>query len=128
MKLVNITPISPQVMRTRINKFIKLIVSHDASVCIAQEFLVKFAQCLFDKNHRVQRHLQDKLTPIIIRDVNVMLQNYQKDPKRVIREAFNNKNIHISHNKALSTRKNVSDVCLCVHVSHINNVICYSVQ
>ena len=103
----NITPLGRHSRDAKIKKFIDLLITQDASVCIAQEFLMKFVTKLYDRNATLQTHLYEKLMPIIIRDINTAIQDHRHDPMRQIREAFSNKNINLSQRHALQTRKYV---------------------
>ena len=103
----NVNPLSPQSMRQRVNKMVDLLMTQDAKISIGQQFLNKVMACLFKKNPQIEQNLRVKMTPLIIRDVNASIKAHRNDPMRVIREAFSNKHINLSHNKALATRKQV---------------------
>ena len=103
----NINPLSPQTMRQRVNKMVDLLMTQDAKISIGQQFLNQVMACLFKKNPHVENHFRVKITPLIIRDVNASIKAHRNNPMRIIREAFSNKHINLSHNKALATRKQV---------------------
>ena len=103
----NIKPLSQDSINSRASKFVDLLLTHDASINIAQEFLLKFLDLLYKKHDNVQEHLQQKLLPIIIRDINTSIQDYRNDPTRSMREAFANKSMNLSQRKSLKNRKYV---------------------
>ena len=98
---------SPEVIRTRANQMLDLLMTQDARISIGQQFLQKFLSILYKKNEIVQRCFKEKVTPLIVRDINASIQAYRNDPDRIIREAFSNKHINLSHNKTRATRKYV---------------------
>ena len=103
----NVNPLSPQSMRQRVNKMVDLLMTQDAKISIGQQFLNKVMACLFKKNPQIENNIRMKMTPLIIRDVNASIKAHRNNPMRIIREAFSNKHINLSHNKALATRKQV---------------------
>lgn len=108
----NIKPLSKETINSRASQFVDLLCTHDASINIAQEFLLKFLDLLYKKHDNVQEHLQEKLLPVIIRDINTSIQDYRNDPKRQMREAFANKSMNLSQRKALKNRKYVCSYML----------------
>ena len=94
-------------LRHKINKLVKLAVTQDESVCIAQDFICKFTDELIKQKPHVANHLQEKFTPIVMRQINTSIRNYRHDKKRITRQAFMNRRNHVSQRQSLSARKAV---------------------
>ena len=103
----NVRILSPESLKTRAKSFVDLLITQDASISIAQDFLMLFVSKLYEKSDNVQEHLRQKMLPIIIRDINTSIQGWRMDPNRQIREAFGHKDINMSVRKARKTRANV---------------------
>ena len=104
----NMKPLSKKSLQSRANSFVDLLITQDASVCVAQEFLMFFMSKLYDVSPNIQEHLRQKMMPIIIRDINTSIQDWRNDPMRQTREAFGNKHTNMSVRKSRQTRAHVS--------------------
>lgn len=100
--------LSPLQKRRYAQRMVKLVINQDASLGIAQDFLKRFATMLIDTHAYVKMHVREKMTPLIIRDINAMLYDVKFDEQRMIREAFATKANNISINKFAQSRKSVS--------------------
>lgn len=118
-------PVSKNIIRQRLQKLIGLALTHDASIGITNDFLCQLTSKLIDKNDNVKTHIQEKMTPLIIRDLNKQLQSYRENPDRIRGEALMLRNQHISTRKHLKTRTKVSQFII---IKHIITLQCYKIQ
>lgn len=120
----NINPMSPDVIRTRANQMVDLLMTQDARISIGQQFIQKILSILYKKNENVQQCFREKVTPLIVRDINASIQAYRNDPDRIIREAFSIKHINLSHNKSRTTRKHVCFIFVQIFINMIFMLFC----
>ena len=99
--------LSSATIRTRLKAMIELLISHDASVGVAQNFIVRFMHGVFEEKPHIKMHFKEQMTPLVIKDINLEIDAWQNDPARMTREALNYKDINSSQSKQLKTRKNV---------------------
>ena len=105
-------PVSKRTLKRREKSMLKLALTHNAAVGVAQNFLHQFSSQLLKKNPSVKQHIQKKMTPIIVRDLNQQIKNHRLNEQRQMREALILRNKHISTRKHRETRKGV---CLCAY-------------
>ena len=91
----------------KIAKVIKLILSMDASLSVAQQFVIKLIKRLMKKNTTLHSSIKDYIFTHVIRDLNQLIQNFKYDENRMTSEAFNYKSNNISTRKAQQTRNAV---------------------
>ena len=88
--------LKPQQKRRYAQRMCDLVINQDSSLGIAQNFLKHFASKLIDKHAYVRMHVREKMTPLVIRDINAMLYDVKHNPNRMICEAFASKANNIS--------------------------------
>lgn len=107
----NSSPLTAKATQYRCDQMLQLLLTHDASVGITQDFLATFNARLLKKQPRMKQHLQQQLTPLIIRQMNSSIQDWRHNEQRVIREALGYKEKHVSVSKQRQSRMNV---CFCI--------------
>lgn len=100
-------PLSQRSIKKRVQGMIDLLLTHNAAIGVSHDFLSSFADDII-KNEYIYQHIQKSLTPMIIRQINSAIKDWQHDEMRQVREALGYKAKHISTNKARDTRMNVS--------------------
>ena len=100
-------PVSKRTLKRREKSMLKLALTHNAAVGVAQNLLHQFSSQLLQKNPSVKQHIQKQMTPIIVRDLNQQIKNHRLNEERQMREALIVRNKHISTRKHLDTRKGV---------------------
>ena len=100
-------PVSPRTLKRRMSNMMKLALTHNAAVGVTENLLSKFTSKLIKTDETVSTHVQEQMTPIIVRDLNTQLKNHRNNVDRVIKEALIVRNKHISTRKHRSTRKGV---------------------
>ena len=100
-------PVSKRTLKRREKSMLKLALTHNAAVGVAQNFLNQFTSKLLKKNPSVKQHIQKQMTPIIVRDLNQQIKNHRFNEQRQMEEALILRNKHISTRKHLNSRKGV---------------------
>ena len=107
-------PISIRTIKKRVQGIIQLLLTHNAAIGISNKFLSSFTDAII-KNEYIYQHVQKSLTPIIIRQINSSIKDWQNDEMRQVREALGYKAKHISTTNARFTRLNVC-LCICLQI------------
>ena len=99
--------LSTHYLNRRVAKMLDLVVLQDASFGIAHTFTESLTKKIINKSDNVKQTCKEILTPIIVRDINILLKGFKNDPQRMIHEAFNYKIHNISVRKAQFCRNAV---------------------
>jgi hypothetical protein len=114
-KSANMKQLSYRKMNARVNSMCQLLISHNAAVGVAYNFTHKFLKRAMREDDNVTNLMVQLTQPLIIRDINTLLKNWQRDPYRQRKEALSNEADGVSQRQAQNRRKAVCS-CFTTHM------------